>query len=43
MNMYAFYVARGHTLDYLINLDFHEKLFFYCAKENYYQEKSEKI
>jgi len=40
--MYAFYAVRGYSLETLANLSYYEKIFLHCARENYYQEETEK-
>lgn len=42
MNMYAFYVVRGHKLSDLTGLSYIEKTFLHCAREEYYREETEK-
>lgn len=42
LNMFAFYVARGHKLDDLASLSATEKAFLHCAREQYYDEEFEK-
>ena len=37
--MYAFYAARGHKLDDLATLSYHEKLFLRHAQSNYWNEQ----
>jgi len=42
MNMYAFYVVRGHKLSDLIQYGFLEKTFLHGAREEHYKEEIEK-
>lgn len=40
--MYAFYVVRGYKLDDLANLSYIEKAFLHHARQNYYDEETER-
>ena len=37
MQMYSFYVTRGHTIDELVNLSAAEKVLMHHAMEKYYE------
>jgi hypothetical protein len=40
--MFAFYAVRGYKLSDLANLSYLEKQFLHCAREEYYEEETEK-
>lgn len=40
--MYAFYLARGHKLEDLINLNYTEKLFHIVCMEKFNEEEARK-
>lgn len=40
--MAAFYLPRGQTLEYMLNLTFVEKLFFKLAQQKYKEDELEK-
>ncbi len=40
--MAAFYLPRGHQLDYILNLSFAEKLFYKVAQQKYKDDELEK-
>ena len=40
--MYAFYVVRGYTLEYLANVSYVEKCFLRHAQENFYKQEAQK-
>lgn len=37
--MIAFYLVHGHKLDYLLNLTQLEKVYFYHARNEHYEEE----
>lgn len=42
MNMFAFYAVRGYKPSDLANLSYLEKQFLRCAREEHYEEETEK-
>ena len=42
MAMYSYFVARGHQLDYLLNLSYTEKIFFIETMKHEYEIETKK-
>ncbi len=42
MAMYSYFVARGHQLDYLLNLSYTEKIFFIETMKREYEIEAKK-
>lgn len=42
MKMIAFYLPRGHSLDYLLNLTYEESMFYYASMQNYWNDEKRK-